>query len=49
MFARITDSNGNIVTIINWKVVTHENGQILDRFIGSNGNHLPRTSSEGSH
>ncbi|MEH2005815.1 hypothetical protein [Nostoc sp.] len=47
MYARITDSNGNIVTIVNWKVVTHENGQILDRFIDSNGNiYLERPQKE---
>ncbi|MEH2309448.1 hypothetical protein [Nostoc sp.] len=47
MYARITDSNGNIVTIVNWKVVTQEKGQTLDRFIDSNGNiYLERPQSE---
>jgi len=47
MFARITDSNGTIVTIVDWKVVTHENGQIIDRFIDKNGNiYLQRPHNE---
>lgn len=47
MYARITDSNGNIVTIVNWKVVTQEKGQTLDRFIDSNGNiYLERPQKE---
>ncbi|MBD2514102.1 hypothetical protein H6G93_03605 [Nostoc sp. FACHB-973] len=47
MFARIIDSNGSIVTIVDWKVVTHENGQIIDRFIDKNGNiYLERPHNE---
>lgn len=48
MFARITDAtNGNIVTIVDWQVVTHENGQIIDRFIDTNGNiYLERPHSK---
>ncbi|BBD65039.1 hypothetical protein NIES4072_12970 [Nostoc commune NIES-4072] len=47
MFARITDSNGSIVTIVDRKVVTHQNGQIIDRFIDKNGNiYLERPQSE---
>ncbi|MEH2339733.1 hypothetical protein [Nostoc sp.] len=47
MYARITDSNGSIVTIVNWKVVTQEKGQTLDRFIDSNGNvYLERPQKE---
>ncbi|MBN3882700.1 MAG: hypothetical protein V7K64_32825 [Nostoc sp.] len=47
MFARITDSNENIVTIVDWQVVTQEKGQIIDRFIDSNGNiYLERPHKE---
>ncbi|HLP91092.1 MAG TPA: hypothetical protein VK184_21240 [Nostocaceae cyanobacterium] len=37
MFARITDSQGNLVTIVDWQIVTINNEK-LDRFVDRNGN-----------
>lgn len=38
MFAKIIDSQGQLVTVVYWQIVTLEDGQILDRFIDSNDN-----------
>ncbi|WP_190652447.1 MULTISPECIES: hypothetical protein [Leptolyngbya] len=38
MFASITDSQGNLVTVIDWKVVTLDNGKMHDLFIDRNDN-----------
>lgn len=37
MFARIDDSQGNIVASVSWQVVPSETGKYLDRFVDDAG------------
>jgi len=47
MLAKIIDSQGNLITIVNKQVVTLQSGQVLDRFIDGNNNiYLERPHNE---